>query len=249
MQFNNIIDVVFLAVIAAVLLIKLISIMGERRDDDPKMDDTPNRRDMTSLLYGKKPKISTPNPATTETADVKPKPMDDLNDIRFKHAKEGLRQIMDYDTNFYPSEFLVKAEELFENILTAYVKGDKAAETTLNQLVAADLAQHLIKTLITRRDKNLMQEEKNLIGIDQMTIQSAEVENTAGGQFFRIAVLFESEQIYALYDKAKPIDDEARLVEGDPERILKKKDLWVFGGQLQKHNKVIDWRLLEIAEV
>ncbi len=259
------IDIIFLAVIAGVLIVRLLMILGEKRDDDPtppfSLLDATKKKANKSILGAGNPANTMPNAESNAPEPSEAPPVgffleekekeknkeekkstksatiiEESSDPRWANAWPGIMAIKAREENFIASDFLNKAEQVFEIILDCFVRGDRPADKTSNrksteltkmpgtQLLAEYLAPDLLAVFIDaikeREKQNYHQENKNLIGIRHSSIVEASADEKT--KICQVKVLFESDQIYALYDK------DNNLVEGDDSQIIPKKDIWVF---------------------
>ena len=274
------IDIIFLAVIAGVLIIRLLMVLGEKRDDDPTppfslLDRTKKQptttdvtgRDGATTTSGGLPVAEVVEPEPTgfylqpklkDEAEAESKVesksesmgkkksgrksgrkatvIEDNQNPRWAAAWSGIMAIKARDENFFSDDFLLGAENAFEVVLDCFVRGDEPsgkpgkakndmrASQLLKEYVSPELLAGFLSAIKARENKSYRQERKNLIGIRHSAITEAAVDEK--NKICQVKVLFESDQIYALYDK----DD--KLVEGDDSTIIPKKDIWVFERKL-----------------
>ncbi|MDI9314354.1 MAG: Tim44/TimA family putative adaptor protein [Hydrotalea sp.] len=279
------IDIIFLAVIAGVLIIRLLMVLGEKRDDDPTppfslLDATKKQAKTLGQAAGERDaKAVAANPDAMPVAEVvEPEPtgfylkpnakakeakqegkgekksgrnavIEDSQNPRWAAAWPGIMAIKARDDNFFANDFLQGAENAFEVVLDCFVRGDNdkndkgksdnRASQLLKEYVAPDLLTGFIDAIKEREKKGYHQEHKNLIGIRHSTITEAAVDER--NKTCQVKVLFESDQIYALYDK------DNKLVEGDDSTIIPKKDTWVFERKLTMGDNS-RWWLVAVEE-
>ena len=127
---------------------------------------------------------------------------------------EGLKKIVDADYTFDPEEFLGGAKSAYEYIVTAFAAGDRK---TPKNLLSADVFDGFSEAIKDReqRDETI---DFSFVGINKAKIVSADLIKGMA----RIEVDFKSEIIQAT------MDEEGRIVDGDPNAVDEVKDLWTF---------------------
>ncbi len=151
----------------------------------------------------------------------------DINETRTKKDS-----IYKDDPTFNEKEFLKGAQNFFEIVINCFVKGDlKEIEKYINE--------KLIKNFQQVIDERLHEEESLKINIIKMvSIEIKDVKKLKN--FWRISVLFESEQIKVLKDK------KGKIIDGDHENSILVKDLWTFEKKIQ--SKDLNWILVETSD-
>ncbi len=151
----------------------------------------------------------------------------DINETRTKKDS-----IYKDDPTFNEKEFLKGAQNFFEIVINCFVKGDlKEIEKYINE--------KLIKNFQQVIDERLHEEESLKINIIKMvSIEIKDVKKLKN--FWRISVLFESEQIKVLKDK------KGKIIDGDHEKSILVKDLWTFEKKIQ--SKDLNWILVETSD-
>ena len=83
-------------------------------------------------------------------------------------------------------------------------------------------------------------EEEETLKIDIIKMNSIEIKDANEiNNFFKVSVLFESEQIKVLKDR------EGKIIDGDQKNSILVKDLWVFEKRIQ--SKDLNWKLVETS--
>lgn len=226
---QNYLDIIVFAVVAAVIIFKIIRVLGTRVDGEPTADDF--MRGFTKN-QDKPGADSADNDDETPNANVVDVEPITVKDEKLMAFSEKWQQIKAIDPSFEPERFIKGAERAFEMILNAYVGGDK---DVINRFVVPDLAKFLIQVMDKRTQDGLTQEKKFLIGLNASEVKLVDIINESK---VYIEVLFESEQIFALYDVG------GRCVEGDPSQLLQKSDTWVFTKDIKDKSPI--WYLTEI---
>lgn len=141
---------------------------------------------------------------------------------------DGLRKIADVDPSFDPDEFLVGARSAYEYIVTAFAAGDRK---TLNGLLSEDVFEGFEGAIKDREGRNETI-DFSFVGISKSSIINADLIGTMA----RIQVHIKSELIQAI------MDEEGRIVDGDPNAIDEVTDIWAF--ERDTSNNDPNWRLV-----
>jgi len=202
------IDIVFFAMIAAFLVLRLRSVLGRRNDTktghrDPFATGERERGKDENVIplpdVGRRPETPTPDMEPGESGSS---------------IGRGVQQIRKVDPAFDPKEFLIGARAAFEMILGAFAAADKA---TLKDLLSAEVYGNFVRA-IDEREKAGHRLEDTLVGI-----KSAEVvEAFLDGRVAHVTVKFVSEQI------AVTRDSEGQIVDGNPNTVTEVTDFWTF---------------------
>lgn len=208
------IDIIFFAMIAAFLVLRLRGVLGRR---DGHENDFRNRvKDRNDEGVDN----NVVNLSEHDDAYVN----DDLEDGPKKAKKivvndddpsSGvLAALQDDDPNFDPDEFLSGAKIAFELILGAYASGDAGA---LKPMLNAEVYANFSKAI---QDRDLAGEtlEDTLIGIKSAEILEVETEKKTTG----ITVKFISEQINVTRD------EDGNTINGNPTTVIEVTDFWTF---------------------
>jgi predicted lipid-binding transport protein (Tim44 family) len=211
-------DILFFAMIAAFVVLRLGSVLGrrtghERRRQSPAEASAPDR-----VVPLRRPKGE---PEAEETAGVA--------DAGDRALKAGLTEIRLADPRFDLDHFLEGARAAFEMILGAFARGDK---DTLRMLLAPDVYERFAQDI----DRRI--EAGHSLTVEVVAIRRAEVvEAGMRGRHARIAVRFVSEQITATRDADR------HLIDGNPSKIVEVEDLWTFERDVRSSDP--NWQLVE----
>ncbi len=213
------IDIIFFAMIAAFLVLRLRGVLG-RRDGhegpvhnpfkdcpDDKNQNDPADDNIIPLTDRSDPPERDPG---------KESPLDTGEDVADDDdpLAKGLFEIRTIDPNFDPREFISGARMAFELILGAYSSGDaKALKPLLNADVFGNFSQAI-------RDREQAGEtlEDTLVGITSAEIVEAYAERRKEN----ITVKFVSEQVNVTYD------ENGEIVGGNPNTVIDTIDFWTF---------------------
>ncbi len=158
----------------------------------------------------------------------------DFNEKKFEKFKEGIKEKQNNKTKEFDAsqkkQFLKGAEIAYENIITAFSKGDKKS---LNTLLTKNMSDNFTSAIEERNSKKI-KSELTFVGIKSSTIEK--FEKTAEALFF--TVKFVSEIISFKKDKNN------KLIEGDPDKIKIVIDHWKFTKKISSSSP--NWYLAEI---
>ena len=158
----------------------------------------------------------------------------DFNEKKFEKFKEGIKQKQDSKTTeFDPSQrkqFLKGAEIAYENIITAFSKGDKKS---LNTLLTKNMSNNFTSAIEERNAKKI-KSELTFVGVKSSTIEK--FEKTAEALFFTVKFVSE------IISVKKDINN--KVIEGDPEKIKTVIDHWKFTKKISSSSP--NWYLAEI---
>lgn len=211
-------DIVFFAVVAVFLILRLRNVLGKR---------TGNERPPTSWN-------KTPPPATDNVVDLaqarKPAEADATGEPPLSATGpigRGEAAIQARDPSFSNESFLAGARMAFEMVVAAYANGDKKA---LRPLLADQVYQPFCEGIDARARAG---EDLNC---ELMGIRSAEItEALLTGTVAQVTVRFVSEQINVIKDL------EGHILEGDPSRITSVTDEWTFSRDTRSRDP--NWQL------
>ncbi len=157
-----------------------------------------------------------------------------FNDKKFEKFKEEIAKKQNKKTTELDSsqkkQFLKGAEIAYENIITAFSKGDK---TGLKNLLTKGMADNFNSAIEERKTKKI-KSELTFVGIKSSTIEK--FEKTAEALFF--TVKFVSEII------SVKKNSENKIIEGDPDKIKTVIDHWKFTKKISSSSP--NWYLAEI---
>ena len=224
------IDIIFFAMIAAFLVLRLRSVLGRRDGNENQLR---NRFKAHQDDQSDDNVVELPDQSESSSDDEDPEdsPLDAYEDD--EQLFRGLSKIMETDPRFQPDEFLSGSRMAFELILGAYAHGD--AET-LKPLLSPEVYANFSQ-VIRKREQNGETLEDTLVGIKSADIVEAYVEDKTAN----INVKFVSEQINATRD------ENGDVVDGDPNAVVKGVDFWTFA----RHTKSRDpnWTLVATSSL
>lgn len=198
-------DIVFFAMVAAFLVLRLRSVLGKR---------TGNERPPPARWGKGEP------PARAEAADnvvdlaSARKPAAAAEPLPAGPLGEGIADIRASSPDFRLDTFLSGARMAFEMIVQAYADGDVKV---LRPLLADEVYGPFANAIEQRRRTGEVLVSE-LMGIRTVEATDARL----NGTFAEVTVRFVSEQVNAVKDAA------GHIVDGDPSRIIDVVDLWTF---------------------
>ncbi|NDF12610.1 MAG: Tim44 domain-containing protein [Proteobacteria bacterium] len=203
-------DILFFAILAGFIFFKLRATLGKRDGS------APSARPPGSVLGGfAKPKndgtiIDVTPLKKTETAVPEPKEPENLT----AEMKAQIAKIKEKDAGFSAARFLSGASTAYEMVITALNDGDK---DTLQDLLDTENL-NAFEAEIERRKASGNEYKTTLVAIVSSDIK----EITLVKNMAEITVDFVSEQTSVVKDK------EGKIVEGNPSRVSRITDSWVF---------------------
>ena len=214
-------DIVFFAVVAVFLILRLRSVLGKRtgNEEPPRWTRTPKDDGDTAdnvidLTRARRPVEAEPVVTADVAATAGP-------------LARGEAAIRARDPSFSNTGFLSGARMAFEMIVGAFAAGDKKALRPL-------LADQVYKPFCDAIDARARAGEE--LSTEIMGIKSAEIiEAIMVGTVAQVTVRFVSEQINVIKDL------DGRIVEGDPSRIVPVTDEWTFSRDTR--SKDPNWHL------
>lgn len=238
-------DIIFFALIAGFLILRLRSVLG-RRDgheggyQDPfrrnRQDSGENGTDQDDNIIPL-PNRSGEQADNDQGADDYVEPGYHRDDDEEEEADPnnpltaGRTQIKIADPSFNDKDFIAGARIAFEVVLGAYASGDYA---TLRSLLNDDVYENFENAIRNREQAGEMLEE-TLVGITNAKI----VELGMNGDSAVVTVKFVSEQIMALYDEG------GTIIDGDPDKVIKNIDYWTFTRDTRNNDP--NWLLVATA--
>jgi predicted lipid-binding transport protein (Tim44 family) len=215
------IDILFFAMVAAFIALRLRSVLGRRTGQERRRTGGfgPARANGAADNVVALPERSSSHievePAVAGPAD--------------KGVKAGLAQIRLADQRFDLQKFLGGARAAFEMIVEAYAEGNK---TTLRPLLADDVFAGFERAIDQRKAAGHSLETQ-LTAVPTAEVIAAEMRDSNA----RITVRFKSEQINLLRDA------QGKVLEGDPQTAEEVVDLWTFERDTTSQDP--NWTLVE----
>jgi len=220
------IDIIFFAMIAVFLVLRLRGVLGKRDGNDgsnfrdlfkeAEPENESAQENKVVNLADRSGKSTLTNKGRTDVdADADSNISQKIEDaVDNSPLGAGLAQLRRYDKNFNDEDFLVGARVAFEMILNAYASGDADA---LRPLLSNEVYSNFTKAIQDREQAGHVMED-TLVGIMKSEIVEIYMEN----RIANVTVKFISEQVNAVRD------ENGDVVEGDPNAVLTATDFWTF---------------------
>ena len=219
-------DIIIFAIVAAVLVARLKSILGTRHGEERKRHNPfkPNQDTRDT-----KADIRTPLHDADKDKSVPLVISDDLiKSDDPEAAKAGIKDIVAADHSFDLHEFIDGAKGAFEMVTTAFAAGDR---DTLKMLLAEDLYDSFERVIKTREGQGMT------AGYELHRIKDARIADArTGGVMAYVTVDFDIEQTTTLRDK------DGNIVEGDADKINEVHDIWTFARDTRSDDP--NWELV-----
>ena len=236
------IDIIFFAMVAAFLVLRLRGVLGRRDGHEREFRNPfkPQNKEQASE-HQENPDDDYPDDNVIPLAgpddpdshdgaekDRPPEPPDDDDPLA-----QGLFKISSADPNFDPEEFISGARIAFEVIVGAYAAGDASA---LKPLLSAEVFANFSQAI---RDREQAGEtlEDTLVGVTSAEIVEAYVDDWT----LSITTKFVSEQINATRD------ENGDVVDGNPNAIIDVTDFWTFARDAK--TKDPNWNLVATSSL
>ena len=215
------IDIIFFAMVAAFLVLRLRSVLGRRTGNERRRPDPfrPGQADAGDKV------VSLPDRSARSPGEAIEIPAA----ARGTPLEAGLTQIGVADPNFTPQGFLDGAKVAFEMVVRGFAKGDRKA---LRPLLNDAVFESFSAAIKTREDAKLSH-ETTLVGVKSADIIEARMEGRAA----LVTIKFVSEQINVSRDK------DGRVTEGDASHVAEITDIWTFARNTRSRDP--NWTLVE----
>ena len=228
---DGLLNIVFIAAIAAFLILRLRSVLGRRDGHEGRSDFDPFQRRESATAQGNDAQgndkvIHLPDSRPNEAEPLSEEALDE--EFAGSPAAEGLKDIKRADPTFDAAGFAEGAKGAFEMIITAFAKGDRES---LRPLLSSDVFEEFAGSIKAREDANETL-ETTLIGIREAEIVEAELQ----GRTAFVTVQFVSEQVNVTRDS------EHRIVDGDPNEVAVITDIWTFARNTRSRDP--NWALV-----
>jgi len=194
-------DIIIYAVVAAVMVFWLRSVLGTRNEDEK---ERPNPFDE------KQAPQSAPNAATMPPIDMEPSDMSVGDD----KVDAGLVQIALADKAFNLKEFKENVEDAFMIIVTAFADGDR---DTLRDMCTADVYE-AFDTAIIKREKSGKHIVTEIHAVRKLDVVDAGVDK----KMAHVAMRITADETYVVQDA------DGEILAGHPDRVSEMTDKWTF---------------------
>lgn len=219
MESGGFLDIIFFALVAGFLILRLRSVLGRRTGHQQKPRDVATRGRREDDPPGRV--IELPD-RTRKTPEAEAITADDK-------VAAGLTQIQIADPSFDPAEFLNGARAAFEMVVHAFATGDTG---TLRSLLSDEVFASFQTAIKARLEKG------ETLETTVVSVKSADLtEASLQGRIANVTIKFVTEQVNVTRDTA------GNAVEGDPNRVTEVTDLWTFARDTRARDP--NWKLVE----
>jgi len=233
-------DILFLGLVAAFLVLKLRRALGRRNGHEKPpsgtfgrnmADEEGNSGNITQLSENERAPAdhvdSLRNGADNATEDTAHKETPPQTDDDKTLA--GLKDIQSVDEDFNADDFIQGAAAAFEMIIEAFPAADKPI---LRALLSDDVYDDFMSAIKTREESGEIL-ENSLVGLKKAKILEAGLD----GRMAILTIELISDQISVTRDA------EGEVINGDPEHIARMVDVWTFSRNLRSRDP--NWTLVE----
>jgi predicted lipid-binding transport protein (Tim44 family) len=201
------IDIVFFALVAVFVILRLRSVLGRRTGHEQPPTPFPGRDDRrvpgTNRAPGDDNVVQLPG-SEAEAEEVQPE----------TPLGAALTQIKLADPNFDPADFQEKSTAAFEYIVMAFAEGETAK---LKPLLSKEVFEGFAGAIKER------EEAKQTLSTTLARIKEAEITDASmEGRTASVTVRYVSEQINVTRDA------EDKVVDGDPDHFQERVDIWTY---------------------
>jgi len=227
----QLLDILFLALVAGFLVLRLRSVLGKRTGYEQTPDELARRKpdakkdnvvDLTAARNG----TTTDSDQDISFEPVNAAPFDDT-------VAHGLADIQAADPDFDAQNFLGGSQKAFEMIVTAFAEGRL---DDIRPFLSDDVYNNFSKAV---QDLKTAGEtvESQFIGMKSTRITEANL----NGNKAIISVEFITEQVEVIRNT------EGEVVDGDPNFIATLTDVWTFSRDVTSEN--VNWMLMVTRSV
>ena len=215
-------DIIFFVLVAAILILRLRSVLGRKTGNEKRPKDIFMYQD-TTLGTDK-------NKTLGEKKSIKSKFHDKLSTRKENNLNKNtaLEKICYFDKNFSTKKFLLGAKIAFQTIIQSYAKGEI---NKIKHLLSTNVFSIFSKEIISRAKKKYILEH-SLISLKSAGIEKINVKFSIGD----IVVKFVSEQVNLLKNK------KGKILKGNDEYIENHTNYWTFSKDLKSSNP--NWKLV-----
>ena len=222
----QIIDIIFFAVIAGFILLRLRGALGRRTGHQPPPVQRGGGEESNDNVVQLADREAADEFAAESDGETE-RPDGDLDDDDQVLAA-GLSQIYDADGGFSRQGFLDGSLAAFEIIIEAFAAGDK---DRLRELLEDNVYRPFFRE-IDEREEAGNGHQTMLVSIDENTV----IEAGMNGRIAFVTVRFVTQQINVTRDA-----DDA-VVDGDPSHVVTVTDLWTF--ERDTRSRSPNWKLV-----
>lgn len=221
-------DILFFAMVAAFLVLRLRSVLGRRTGQERRPEDAVSERRGNGAAKDNVVSLPDHQRGAEQADDGTPGTEGETAETPLS---AGLTQIRIADPEFDPERFLTGVGAAFEMIVAAFAAGDREA---LKPLLASEVMENF-DDAITAREKADERLETTLVGVKSAEIVEARMDDGAALVTAKIV----SEQVNVTYDA------DGAVIDGDANYVATVTDLWTFSRDTRSRDP--NWQLVETA--
>jgi predicted lipid-binding transport protein (Tim44 family) len=203
---SQLLEIVFLALVAGVILFRLYTVLGRRTGHERPPQDA----------YRFQPNPDAPQPIADDKAAALPQPArpETVEGRPADPVARGVVAIKLADRSFETEHFLSGARQAYEMIVTAFAKGDRAALKPL----LSDEVYHTFDQVIAARESAKETVNFTFEGFKDAKIVEASLVNRTAD----VTVAFVAQFI------SETSNESGAVVEGDAKAVREVTDVWTF---------------------
>ena len=213
------VEIVFLAMLAGFIALRLVSVLGRRTDENPVGD---------ASTGGARPDVSRP----AALPEPRGRAAFELPAGIDPALEAPLQEVAAADSRFDPVAFVDGAKAAYKMVLEAYWSGDKDA---LHELTSDEVADHFVHAIDARTADGVTLENR-LVRIERAQITDAKLT----GMMAEITVRFDADLALVTRDK------DGKLVSGSTDDAVQTHDIWTFSRHVGAGDP--NWLLIETDE-
>ncbi len=201
---SGLIEIVFLAMLAGFIGLRLYQVLGRR---------TGHERPVGDPVRGGGAEVARPA-STGSVREADQPPLPELPADLGAGVRAGLEAIRQADRSFDVERFIAGARGAYQMVLEAFWRGDEAE---LAELVSDDVMENFRHVLAERKAAGLSIGNR-LLEVDQVRIVGARM----NGSMAEVTVQFDAEIVAVTRDAT------GAVVEGNPDASVETHDVWTF---------------------
>lgn len=234
MSTPQVVEILFLAMIAMILVFRLKGAMGQRGGHEKIMPELGDAKRCNREMLSRERKSSTLDPKNLPINEEGE--LDFLGGLVSPDVSMGktLADVREIDKKFSLKTFVDGTKQAYNMLLTAYYAGDRE---TLKKFMDAEVLSTFVKNIEDRGNDGLT------VSFQFVYVSSVEIVDVnlfEGNAYLEITVKFVADVVLSVKDQ------NGELVSGDPEKIKKIKDVWTFGRDLRSESP--NWMVVETGE-
>lgn len=206
MESFQFIDIIFLAMVAGFIVLRLRSVLGRRTGHEPPRKTRAKQPSQTEADNV----VSMPPPRSESDEMV----LDTESSYQGTALEAGLLQVKAANPAFEATGFLAGAAAAFEMIVVAYAKNEL---NTLKPLLSPEVYSQFA-SMVQDRESRGESMETELITTRPPKLESVEMQK----EMAIVSVRFQSEQVNVIKDQS------GAVIDGDEDHIESVTDIWTF---------------------